>query len=296
MKKTNNFLIMMMLSPVLFWNCGGESKKVAEEETLVEVEEEKVEPSLTLLWETPEELTTCESVLVDEDTGIIYVSNIAGDPREKDGVGFISIINKNGEIEEKEWVAGIDAPKGMGILEGKLYVTNIDELVEIDIEKAEIAHRYAVEGAGFLNDVDVYGGKVYFSDMETGKIHVLEAGEISEYAAEQKSVNGLRLDDDGILYSLDGAGLKKYSEGGAVEVLNSEVTGGDGLIVLGDNDFLASRWIGEIWIVQDGSATKLLDTKDAGANTADIGYLEKEQIVLVPTFMKNKVTAYKLSY
>ncbi|WP_186753581.1 ATP-binding protein [Echinicola salinicaeni] len=295
MKKTNNFLIMM-IAPLLFWNCGGESKKETKEESMVEVEEEMVEPSLTLLWETSEELITCESVLVDKDGGTIYVSNIAGDPREKDGEGFISIINKEGEIVEKTWVDGIDAPKGMGILDGKLYVTNIDELVEIDIEKAEIAHRYTVEGASFLNDVDVHGGKVYFSDMETGKIHFLEGGEISEYASGQNSVNGLRLSDEGVLYSLDGAGLKKYSDGGMAEVINDEVTGGDGLIILGDNDFLASRWIGEIWIVQNGAASKLLDTKDAGSNTADIGYLEDEQVVLVPTFMKNKVAAYKLDY
>lgn len=296
MKKTNNFLIMMMISPLLFWNCGGESKKEAEEESVVEVEEEMVAPSLTLLWETSDELTTCESVLVDKGTGTIYVSNIAGDPRKKDGMGFISIINKDGEIVEKDWVTGIDAPKGMGILDGKLYVTNIDELVEIDIENAKIAHRYAVEGASFLNDVDVYGGKVYFSDMETGKIHVLEGGEISEVASDQKGINGLRLDDGGVLYGLDGAGLKKYDDGGMAEVLNSEVTGGDGLIILGENDFLASRWVGEIWIVQNGEATKLLDTKDAGSNTADIGYLVEDQIVLVPTFMKNKVAAYKLDY
>ncbi|WP_200974790.1 SMP-30/gluconolactonase/LRE family protein [Echinicola sp. 20G] len=296
MKKSNKLLLLIMAAPLLFWQCGGaEKKEEVKEEPMVEVEEE-VQPSLTLLWETPDELTTCESVLVDEESGTIYVSNIAGDPRAKDGEGFISIISKDGEIIEKEWVSGIDAPKGMGLLDGKLYVTNIDELVEIDVENAKVSNTYPIEGAGFLNDVDVHGGKVYFSDMEKGLIHVLADGEISVVAEGQASINGVRLSEDGTLYGLDGEGLKKYGESGTAEILNSKVTGGDGLIILGDDVYIASRWVGEIWIIDGNGETKLLDTKDAGSNTADIGYLEDEKIVLVPTFMKNKVVAYKLAY
>ncbi|GGZ22097.1 hypothetical protein GCM10007049_13600 [Echinicola pacifica] len=285
----------MAAAPLLFWQCG-ESNKQESNEEVIEVTEEEVEPSLTLLWETPEELTTCESVLVDPDTGTIYVSNIEGDSREKDGKGSISIISKDGEILERDWVTGIDSPKGMGILDGKLYVTNIDEIVEIDIEKAEISNTYPLEGAKFLNDIDVAEGKVYFSDMENGKIHVLENGEITLVAEGQVGINGLRVGDGGVLYGLDKAGLKRYDTEGNHEVLNSVVTGGDGLIILGDDDYLASKWSGEIWIVQGDKETKLLDTKDMGSNTADIGYLEEEQIVLVPTFLKNKVAAYKLEY
>ncbi|WP_026235532.1 SMP-30/gluconolactonase/LRE family protein [Echinicola pacifica] len=296
MKMTNcKPLLLMAAAPLLFWQCG-ESNKQESNEEVIEVTEEEVEPSLTLLWETPEELTTCESVLVDPDTGTIYVSNIEGDSREKDGKGSISIISKDGEILERDWVTGIDSPKGMGILDGKLYVTNIDEIVEIDIEKAEISNTYPLEGAKFLNDIDVAEGKVYFSDMENGKIHVLENGEITLVAEGQVGINGLRVGDGGVLYGLDKAGLKRYDTEGNHEVLNSVVTGGDGLIILGDDDYLASKWSGEIWIVQGDKETKLLDTKDMGSNTADIGYLEEEQIVLVPTFLKNKVAAYKLEY
>jgi len=290
-----------MIAPMLFWQCGPkkseQSEEMTEEMDQMEVEEEMVvEPSLTKLWETPAELTTCESVLVDGSTGTIYVSNISGDPRGKDGEGFISIISKNGEIVEKGWVTGIDSPKGMGILDGKLYVTNIDELVEIDIKSASISKTYPVDGAGFLNDVDVYGGKVYFSDMETGKIHFLEKGKIGVLAEGQGSINGLRASEEGVLYGLDGEGLKMYAEDGSEEIINSVVTGGDGLIILGDGNYLASRWVGEIWLINEDGETKLLDTKGDESNTADIGYLTEEQVVLVPTFRKNKVVAYKLEY
>ncbi|GGF35148.1 SMP-30/gluconolactonase/LRE family protein [Echinicola rosea] len=295
MKKRNLLLAMLAVSPMLFCQCNGEKKEQVQEE-VVTVVEEKVEPTMTLVWETPAELTTCESVLVDPATGTIYVANIDGDARDHDGKGFISIISKDGEILDREWVTGMDGPKGMGILNGKLYVTDIDDIVEIDIEKGEITNTYVVEGASFLNDIDVHGNKVYFSDMEKGLIHVLEDGEISILAEGQSSINGLRVDEDGVLHGLDGEGLKKYADDGTHEVLNSTVTGGDGLIILGDDNYLASRWAGEIWIIQGDSETKLLDTKDAQSNTADIGYLEEENLVFVPTFMKNKVAAYKLSY
>jgi hypothetical protein len=40
----------------------------------------------------------------------------------------------------------------------------------------------------------------------------------------------------------------------------------------------------------------MLDTKEIESNTADIGFIPGENIVLVPTFFKNKVAAYKLEY
>ncbi len=79
-------------------------------------------------------------------------------------------------------------------------------------------------------------------------------------------------------------------------MINQEVTGGDGLIIIDDSTFLASRWQGEIYLIQNGIATLLLDTKAEDSNTADISFIPSENIVLVPTFFKNKVAAYRLSY
>lgn len=293
MKTTNKILTAAILSGTLLWSCGPQ-QKTEEVETVEIVEETK--PTLTQVWETAAELTTNESVLYDQASGAIYVSNIEGGPSEKDGKGSISIISKTGEILNRNWVTGIHAPKGMGIANGKLFVTNIDELVEIDIATAKIAKRHKVTGAKFLNDVDTDGDKVYFSDMETGKIHLFQDGKITVFAENQTNINGLRVGDDGTVYGLDGEGLKKYNADGTFTVVNSTVTGGDGLIVLEDNVFLASRWQGEIYLVRGNEQTLLLDTKAAESNTADIEFIPGENLVLVPTFFKNKVVAYKLDY
>lgn len=301
MKTVIKCVTVLVVVPCLFWQCGpkktGDNKEASGDLEQLEADEGmELSPSLTKLWETTDELTTCESVLVDEMSGAIYVSNIDGDPRAKDGKGFISIISNKGQIIEREWVKGLDAPKGMGLQDGKLYVTDIDRLVEVDVASASIANTYPVDGAGFLNDVDVHGGKVYFSDMATGKIHFLEGGEVHTLVEGQEGINGLRVSGEGVLYGLDGEGLKMYSAEGAAEIVNNVVTGGDGLIVLGEGEYLASRWVGEIWLVQGDGELKLLDTKDLESNTADIGYLKDEHIVLVPTFKKNKVVAYKLEF
>ena len=258
--------------------------------------EQAITPTLTLLWETADTLITNESVLYDEGTGTIYVSNIEGSSRDKDGEGSISIIDKEGNIVSQEWLTGLNAPKGMGIDSGKLYVTDIDQLVEIDIASASITNSYPIEGAQFLNDVDTHDGKVYFSDMATGKVYKLESGEVTMISEGNDSINGLATAPDGTLYGLDASGMKYWNADGSTTVVNANVSGGDGLVILGDGNFIASRWQGEIWFATANGQTLMLDTKEIESNTADIGFIPGENIVLVPTFFKNKVAAYKLEY
>lgn len=278
-------------SAVLF-SC--EPKKT---ETVVEEVIEVKTPTLTLLWETPDSLMTNESVLFDEATGSIYVANIEGqDPQEKDGKGSIAIISKEGKIVNPAWISGLNAPKGMAISNGKLFVTDIDELVEIDIAASKVSKKWKVEGAKFLNDAAAHNGTVYFTDMATGKVHSFVNGEITTVSEGHESINGLAVAGDGTIYGLDASGLKKWAADGTTSVLNSTITGGDGLVILGDGNYIASRWQGEIYFANDSTQTLMLDTKAAESNTADIGYNSAEKIVYVPTFFKNKVAAYKLDY
>jgi sugar lactone lactonase YvrE len=80
------------------------------------------------------------------------------------------------------------------------------------------------------------------------------------------------------------------------QTVNDVVTGGDGLVIIDDSTYIASRWQGEIYLVKNGTEHLLLDTKGEESNTADIDYIPEENLVLVPTFLKNKVVAYKLDY
>ncbi len=294
MKTIFKYPALALTASAALFSCG--PQKTEETVTEIEVIEPKT-PTMTMLWETPDSLMTNESVLYDETSGKIYVANIEGqDPSEKDGKGSIAIISKEGKIVDPAWISGLNAPKGMAIINGKLYVTDIDELVEIDIANSKVSKKYKVEGAQFLNDAAAHNGTVYFTDMKAGKVHSFVDGKIETVSEGNESINGLAVGSDGTIYGLDASGLKKWGADGSATVLNSTVTGGDGLVILGDGNYIASRWQGEIYFANDSTQTLMLDTKSAESNTADIGYNPAEKIIYVPTFFKNKVVAYKLDY
>jgi len=298
MKPFNKFLFYsFILSVFVLWSCGSNNSNTSKEEASHEEEAEPaITPSLEMVWETPAELTTNESAHYEKSDDMIYVANIEGGPAEKDGVGSISKLNTKGEIIERNWVSGLNAPKGMTVLGDFLYVTDVDKLLEIELATGKINKSYAIEDAVFLNDADTDGERIYFTDMKANKILYLENGEIKIFAENQPNINGLRIGNGNTLYGLDADGLKKYNSDGSFEIINDTVTGGDGLIVLDEDTFIASKWGGEIYLIQNGEAVKLLDTTAEESNTADIGYIPKDKLVIVPTFFKDKVVAYKLSY
>ena len=51
-----------------------------------------------------------ESVLLDSQRNVLYVSNVAGEANAKDGVGFISKVSPDGKMIEAEWVKGLKMP------------------------------------------------------------------------------------------------------------------------------------------------------------------------------------------
>lgn len=256
--------------------------------------------TLEQAWATDTLLRTPESVLFDTANNVAYVSCINGVPPDaQDEDGYIAKIALDGTIVDGQWITGIDAPKGMGLYNGTLYVTNIDELVLIDVAAGTISQRIPVEGAAFLNDVDVDGvGNVYFSDSGTNKIYMLSGDSVSVWA-EGDALGG----PNGLLHLGDKMMLATFGIGNfneidpatkVVKAVTDSIPGGDGIVKVGD-DFLVSNWNGEIYhITADYKKTKVLDTKGS-ANAADIWYVESANLVLVPTFFGNQVVAYKVN-
>jgi DNA-binding beta-propeller fold protein YncE len=133
------------------------------------------EHALVKLWQTDTLLKVPESVLFDGSGKLLYVSNIDGQPWDKDGRGSIGKVGLDGKIIQVDWVTGLDAPKGLGLYKNDLYVADVDNVVVIDIAKAAIVKRIPVEGAQGLNDISVdKKGSVYVTDSKEGKIYVLE--------------------------------------------------------------------------------------------------------------------------
>jgi WD40 repeat protein len=257
--------------------------------------------SLTEVWRTDSILLTCESVLYDNHRKVLFVSCINGSPSDKDGKGFISMLDPDGSIRSLEWVAGLDAPKGMGIEGNRLFVADIDQLVVIDIEKAEIMERIPVEGASFLNDVAVGAdGKVYFSDSDTGFLWIYDNGTLISWITEGlERPNGLYVEEERVLLTSSGSqDLKVFDKStGNFETVTTEIGHGDGIEFTGkEGYYITSSWAGEVFLIfPDYSKVSLLKTSGQEINSADIGFNKEDQMVYVPTFFNNRVVAYKLT-
>lgn len=278
---------------------GCQSGNKTTEEAVVD-ENPETTVKLVKKWETDTTLTTPESVYYDVTNGVLYVACIGAVPPDaKDGDGFIAKVGLDGQIVETKWVAGLDAPKGMGMVNDKLYVTNIDEVIEIDAGTGEVSNTFAVEGAQFLNDITVdAAGNVYISDSNTNKIFILANGAVAQWTEGEAlgGPNGLFAEEDRLMLASFGNG--KFSTinlaNKDVQTVADSIPGGDGIVKMGE-DYLVSNWNGEVYYVtSDWEKTKILDTKDQGANAADIELVADQDLLLVPTFFGNQVVAYEV--
>ncbi|WP_339814939.1 gluconolaconase [uncultured Imperialibacter sp.] len=269
------------------------------EETVVE-ETPVTTVSLVKKWETDTTLTTPESVYYDVTNSVLYVACIGAVPPDaKDGDGFIAKVGLDGAIIDTQWVVGLDGPKGMGMVGNLLYVSNIDEVVEIDVNTGEITNRFPVDGASFLNDITVdASGTVYISDSNLSKIFALSNGAVALWTEGEVlgGPNGLLAEDGRLMVASFGAG--KFSTISIadkdVKMVVDSIPGGDGVVAL-DGDYFVSNWNGEVYYVtEDWKKTKLLDTKAAGANAADIEIAADQSLLFVPTFFGNTVVAYDI--
>ncbi len=251
---------------------------------------------LVQVWNTGDKLKTPESVLYDHDLGVIFVSNVNNEPWGKDGNGFISLLNTDGTIKELEWVKDMSGPKGMGVFNGKLYVTDTDELIEIDIEKAKILKKYPVADAVNLNDIAVCeNGMVFISDSNTGKIHVFKDGKVSLWLHDSQmgKTNGLYT-EKGKLYIGSDKIFQVDIKTKEVNLVQTNCQGVDGLEKDNDGNFVFSNWPGRIFYLEDGKMTKMVDSTAEKTNTADFDFALELDLLLVPTFYKNQVVAYKI--
>jgi len=257
---------------------------------------------LTKVWESDTTLRTPESVLYSSKENVLYVSNIDGKADELDGSGFISKVSLDGKITNLRWTSGLHAPKGMGIHKNRLYVTDVYRLVAINIENGQAEKTWdAVPQAGaFLNDVTIDKvGTVYVSDNRNNKIYRLkdEKWEVWMDGDQLGSPNGLLavgtdklLIGSGKLGALQSIDLKTK----AITKLAEGMAATDGIEPEGKKNYFVSDWNGQVFhVTPDGKAQQVLDTRAEKVNSADIAYINRQQLLIVPTFFKNKLVAYK---
>lgn len=252
-------------------------------------------------WATEPKLKTPESVIYDPDREMLYVSNINGGPLIRDRNGFISKITVTGAIDNLEWVTNLNAPKGSAIWNNKLYVADIDELVEIDIETGKILNRYLAPNARFLNDVTVdLKGNIYISDTSflNNAIYIFNDDKISIWLQSEdiSQPNGLFAENDELIVGLGSRFVKAISLADrSIRIIAKTDFGIDGIQSDGFRNYLVSDWTGKTAFISASGEIKLLfDTSELKINSADIEYIPSQNLLIIPTFLDNRVVAYRV--
>jgi hypothetical protein len=260
---------------------------------------------------TVQDMRTPESVYLDEASGYLFVSQIDGQPGEKDGKGRISKLGLDGSVIVADWATGFNAPKGLRSFGGTLWVSDIDEVIGIDIASAKITSRIKIDGAKFLNDVAAGAdGTIYTSDMMGNKIYAIKDGKATVFAeGEQLEYpNGLFVDGERLIVGGWGKPEADFSTKvpGHLYMLDLK-TKAKTLITkqpLGNIDGLEQEARGG-FLVTDYMAGKVLQVTPTGESRvvrqfkpglADHTFLYAQgDILIVPHMNENIVSAYDIS-
>ena len=291
MKRT---LLIFSAALFLMFSCKSGNKPAGQADMVKQFE-------LTEVWRTDTILLTPESVVYDKTRDVLFVSDMNLEPRVKDGNGFISKLGTDGKIIELRWVEGLSSPKGLAVAGDTLYAADVDELVVIDIINGSIVRRVTIDGIKMINDITAApDGSLYIADSDANKIYHYSNGKLSDWLTEGiNGPNGLYFDGNRLL--LGSQGSNDFSTidltSKTVTVVTDSINHADGIAYTGiEGYYLVSDWGGEIFMVNpDYSKVSLLNTKVNEINSADIAFIPDQNLLLVPTFFKNSVVAYKLT-
>ncbi|GAB3560477.1 ATP/GTP-binding protein [Spirosoma fluminis] len=257
---------------------------------------------LVKVWETDSTLRIPESVLYD-GKNTIYVANIDGKPDGLDGSGFISKVSLDGKIENLRWTSGLNAPKGMGLHKNRLYVTDVYRLVAINTQTGQAEKTWDApdQKNAFLNDVTVADdGTVYVSDSRFDKIYRLkdDKWEVWMEGEQLDKPNGvLAVGKNRLMIGCTKKGELRAVDTGTktMTTIADGMAATDGIVREGKGNYFVSDWNGQLFHVKgNGTKEKLLDTRDQKINSADIDYISKKKLLIVPTFYKNTLVAYRV--
>ena len=282
MKKPFSFLLISLLSGT----------------TLSAVQAQTID--LKPVWETDTTLRTPECVLFDPGKNVLYVACINGNPTLENKTSYVSKVGQDGKVIQLKFTENLNSTKGMGLSGDKLYVTEMTQVVEIALATGKILNRYPIEGAKFLNDiaVDTKKGVVYVTDSGDSKVWALTNGKASVVltGAPLKGPNGLLFENDQLLIGNgDGSLLTMNPATKKLDTVAKGMGGIDGIVALGNKEYVVTEWGGKIWHVRaDGTTELKIDTSGEKINSADIGYNPTTKVLYVPTFFHNTVKAYSL--
>lgn len=264
-------------------------------------------------------LKTPESVRYDASQDLWFVSNINGNPSQKDADGFIVRLTADGAaMDSTPFIEGgkkgvtLHAPKGMALVGDTLWVADIDNVRAFNARTGAPIASIAIQGASFLNDVAAGpDGSIYITDTgvkfdEKGNMTHPGPDRLVQVIGRQYKVvanfanlvgpNGVAYDAANqrfLINAFASPNFYSWKVGQAVpDSIGLGAGAGDGLEVLADGRAVYTSWAdSSLSVFANGASTTLLKGLP---NPADIGYDTKRQRIAVPLFNDGKVVLIAL--
>jgi sugar lactone lactonase YvrE len=280
-------------------------------------------PAGTKLGETAG-MNVPESVRYDAELDVYFVSNVNGNPSQKDNNGFIARVLADSTsvvtmlVEGGKNGATLNAPKGMAINGDTLFVADITALRMFDRKTGASlgAIELSSQRATFLNDVTVGPDGIYITDTGikfdekggmthpgTNMIFRVAGGKATVVASGDSLLNPNGITwiagangqpGKFLLAPFGGPTIQTWNVGEKVPTTLTMGPGGyDGIEALANGNVLVSSWTDStLWIAHGGSHMMPL-IKNVSA-PADIGVDTKRNVVAIPRFNDGKVEYYQL--
>jgi hypothetical protein len=244
---------------------------------------------LEKIWESDSlAIRNPESVLYDTISNTLYVSSM--------GSGSVVHLDTNGKVIKKDLVTGLNSNKGSALFNGLLYTAETAAIAVIDVNKGTIIKRIPVEGAQMLNDVAMDAkGVIYVSDTRSGKVYKIDDDKPVVYLENMPGANGL-LTVNTDLYVVTATSFQKVDGNKVItKIADGFESGLDGIVMIGENEFIISNYQGILYHVNaNGTKQLLLDTRTNRIMANDISYNSKTKTLYVPSFSTNRIIAYKV--
>ena len=267
-------------------------------------------------------MKTPESVRYDADLDAFFVSNINGNPSQKDGNGFIARVDAANTASVTMFAEGgkngvtLNAPKGMAIVGDTLWVADIDAMRAFNKRTGAAIATVDLRPlrAKFLNDV-VMGpdGTVYVTDSglqfdASGNMSHPGPDQIFRIKGRTPSVaikadsglngpNGIAWDAANarfIIGPFSGNAINGWKDGDSTVTQIATGPGGyDGVEVLADGRMIVTSWADSgVHVISNGTATKVVANVEG---PADIGIDTKRNVIALPRFMAGRVEYFTIS-